>query len=381
MKTLSQLHLKNYKSHKDTCIKLAPLTILTGMNSSGKSSIIQSLLLLRQTHRRGILHKGLELNDTLVSAGSGHDALHRYADNPQILISLKTEDDRPYAFRFDAEHAETDNFLPLVGDAACAEAEAEQLSLFSKDFQYLSAMRWGGKSTFPSKTYEVKEERQISLTHGKGELVAHFLNEFGGEDTYDYFKNDGTSTLSLMEQAVLWERQVSDNITIDVSRTLDGTGYTVTYGLNLSGKKPLSDLRAENIGFGVSYSLPVIVALLSAKPGALVIVENPEAHIHPEGQAALIYLICLVAQRGVQVIVETHSDHIINGALVGCKKFERTGLGIAKENVAIHYFTIDRNEGASKSTQLDIIDDGKLSYQPNGFFDTIVRDNDYLLFG
>lgn len=70
--------------------------------------------------------------------------------------------------------------------------------------------------------------------------------------------------------------------------------------------------RAVNVGFGLSYVLPIVLALLVTKPGGLVIIENPEAHLHPRG-SYLGRLIALAAEAGVQVVVETHSDHIING--------------------------------------------------------------------
>src|SRR5690606_42119683 len=78
--------------------------------------------------------------------------------------------------------------------------------------------------------------------------------------------------------------------------------------------------KAENAGFGITYTLPLVTALLSSKPGALLIIENPESHIHPKGQAKLVELIALVAQNDVQIIIETHSDRVVNGIRVGIKE-------------------------------------------------------------
>lgn len=79
-------------------------------------------------------------------------------------------------------------------------------------------------------------------------------------------------------------------------------------------------IDALNTGFGITYVLSVLVAVLFAPKGSLVLIENPEAHIHPAAQAALMKLISRAAEHGVQIILETHSDHVINGALVALKK-------------------------------------------------------------
>ena len=74
----------------------------------------------------------------------------------------------------------------------------------------------------------------------------------------------------------------------------------------------------------------------------MLIIENPEAHLHPHGISKLTELICLAAELGIQIIIETHSDHVINGVLVQCKRFEEGNEGISKDNVKIYHF--DRDE-------------------------------------
>jgi len=74
-------------------------------------------------------------------------------------------------------------------------------------------------------------------------------------------------------------------------------------------------------GFGLSYTLPVITALLVGTliPNSLVIIENPEAHLHPRGQTEIARLIALCAQVGTQIIIETHSDHLFDGIRIAAK--------------------------------------------------------------
>jgi predicted ATPase len=115
------------------------------------------------------------------------------------------------------------------------------------------------------------------------------------------------------------------------------------------------------------------VALLSAEPGALLILENPEAHLHPHGQSKLAELIALAAQSGIQVFVETHSDHIFNGVLKAV-----AGGKIEKENVKVHFFQLNETN-TSVSTEIQFSGKGRILNPQKGFFDQFDDDLDALL--
>lgn len=106
-------------------------------------------------------------------------------------------------------------------------------------------------------------------------------------------------------------RKVTNNLVLlGYEFTQQGLGFTNEY-------------TPQNVGFGISYSLHVITAILKAKDGDLIIIENPESHVHPRGQAELGKLIALAAINNIQIIIETHSDHIINGIRVAVKENKR----------------------------------------------------------
>ena len=375
---IKKLHLKNFKSHRDTELTTNPLTIISGVNNVGKSSVLQALLLLRQTYKKGKLGEGLDLNKPLVELGRGNDVLYKLAQDPYLTIELTTNETL-LSFKYIInEKALNDSFLPIESGALTMNTLMTD-ALFGKDFQYLSSLRLGGESDFTIDTGEAVTEKQISYNKGKGELIGNFLYEYQGYPTYDYINNN-EEPVSLLDQVMYWEGLISSGVTITVQKKADNPGFTILYGTKgKEGKKSIEGLRAENIGFGVSYSLPVITALLSAKPGALILIENPEAHLHPEGQAELARLMCLVAQRGVQVIVETHSDHIINGVLVNCKRFEKEGYGIDRENVSMYYFSGQDEEHAVVYEEIKILPGGHIEYQPKGFFDRVENDRGYLI--
>ena len=124
--------------------------------------------------------------------------------------------------------------------------------------------------------------------------------------------------------------------------------------------------KPENVGFGISYVLPVITMLLAAQKGQLLIIENPESHIHPRGQAELGKLIALAAANGVQIIVETHSDHLVNGIRVAVKE----GL-LAPPHAALFFFDKVITDAEQYTAVKDIFIDrnGELSDYPANMID------------
>ena len=376
---ITQFRLTNFKSHKDTPLEMSNLTVLTGLNGCGKTSIVQALLLLRQSFQKGRLGNGLDLNQPLCSLGIAHDVLYRMASSGVIAFEFTEDSDTTFRFEFDAENGLKDSFIrkSRYNDNAADMIKLERLALFNNDFQYVSALRWGGRSVFPKETYAVENQRQISQNDGQGELVAHFLDKYGADIMPDYYDNDAEARdCSLLQQVVYWERKISPNIIISVEAGKDNNTYSVNYGFAGDDDKtrPINDLSAVNIGFGISYTLPVIVALLSAPKGALIILENPEAHLHPAGQAEMAKLMAKVAAKGVQIVVETHSDHIINGIQLACKNHELdTSAGIDRAKVRLYYL-YGKDKHASQITEVKIEDGGRIEYQPQGFFDQAEMD-------
>lgn len=374
---ITTLKLTNFKSHKDTVLSLSNLTLLTGINGSGKSSVIQSLLLLRQSFLKTRLMFGIDLNNPLCQLGIGDDVLYKFSDSGIIKIEITNEED-VFSFSFDAGDNLDSSFLSKQQYSEnITRDQLEKISLFNNGFQYVSTNRWGGKSSFPRDDFETIQQGQISLNLGQGELVAHFLHKNASKDTFNYLY-DG-KPYSLLEQVICWVEKISPNIIIEVQKDL-GTTFNITYGYKGDDShKSITNLRAENIGYGISYSLPIIVALVSAKPGDLLIIENPEGHLHPAGQAELIKLISRVAMNGIQVIVETHSDHIIRGVLVATKLHQNGAEGeLSKEKVKIYYMRGKDPMHSSIIEEIKLSEGGVLSFQPKGFFDQDEIDYYYL---
>lgn len=373
---ITKLKIANFKSHKDTALNLGNLTLLTGLNSSGKSSVIQTFLLLRQSFKKGRLSKGLDLNEPLCDIGKGDDALYRYAKNSEIIsFTLETKSTQQYLFSFDTHGKYDDSFLPATEKINLTE-EILSLPVLSNNFQYLSAGRIAAVEFYPIDSFSVEEERQISRNYGQGELVAHFLEYYGNNRNFnvasDLLLHKSTNSKKLIDQVVAWEQEISPRLSITTKKVADK--ITLEFGYKSEDDTiPLSKLKSKNIGFGISYSLSIVVAVLSASPGSLLLIENPEAHLHPRGQSKLSELICLAAQSGIQIIVETHSDHIFNGI----RKSINSGL-VEKQNVRVHYFQMN-GQNTTISTEIEISDKGRVVNHVPGLFDQFDNDLDELI--
>lgn len=198
---------------------------------------------------------------------------------------------------------------------------------------------------------------------GAGEFTVYYLNKFGDMDipvrdlAYDARQTD----CSLRSQVEAWLTEISPNIKINIEQ--QASNFILKYGYPREGR-PIRWIEAMNSGFGITYVLSVLVAILSAEPDSLILIENPEAHIHPSAQSALMRLIARAANHGIQVIIETHSDHIVNGALVGAKKG-----WMDQRDLSIYYFQRDGQTLNAQALPLEIGDNGRIQNAPKGFFD------------
>ncbi|WP_285828046.1 DUF3696 domain-containing protein [Bacteroides acidifaciens] len=375
---IKTLNIQNFKIHKNSTLEFGNLNILTGINSSGKSSVIQSLLLLRQNQQAGQLDKGLELNGDLYDIGLIEDAFCQYADEDYIGFSVTTDKGKNYWWKYAAANRSLKkDFIPV------AEHSCDQPADFlSNNFQYISASRWNPRESYPLNTNAVESKRQISQKKGECDLIVHYLYHYGIEKKYqvkEKLKHPNAASTELLDQVSAWEGVISDKV--NVHPQMEGKAFVLKYSYNKPNDiVPSKEYNATNVGFGLSYALPIIVVMLTAQPGDLVIIENPEAHLHPQGQSELVRLIAIAAQQGVQIILETHSDHIINGVLIATKQFEEDNKnGIDKQLVKLFYFHKNEDTQTSCIDTINIIGDGKIDKQPTGFFDQTEKDLNYLL--
>jgi predicted ATPase len=367
---IDRIILRNFKCFELQAIDTGKLTLLAGLNGMGKSSVLQALLLLRQSYLDGLLPEtGLELNGSLVQMGTAQDVLHEGALSDEFEIGLAWEDGA--AAKLVLEYHREADVLRI-------DAESVDRSIFSKapftdGFHYLQAERLGPRTTNTISDYEVREHRQIGTA---GEYTQHFLHVYGDEKVRGETLHHPLSQSSdLKSQVQAWLHEISPGTEVHLQMHSEMDLVNLRYSF-VTGEQRSNQYRATSVGFGITYALPVLVAVLSSEPGSLVLVENPEAHLHPRGQFRMGELIARAAAAGIQVIVETHSDHVLNGIRVAVHDG-----AIQPEDVALHYFSRVENAGRAHShvESPNIDRDGRIDQWPEGFFDEWDRSLERLL--
>lgn len=370
--------INNFKIHKHLHLDLGNLTVLTGENSGGKSSAIQALLLLRQTYLQNAMKEGLVLNGELMSVGLGRDALCSVAEDDSLSVTLVNEHGE-CTWKWNAGDAFLGkDFLPVLERPADDESWKE-MSLFTNNFQYISAARKEPSEYYPLNTNLVESKKQLSQYYGKCELVAHFLHHYGVVSKLTVLTgllHKEGEPADLLSQVSSWQRVVSADVMVLPEKRDKSYSLKYAYQTEEDTSPAYSPI---NVGFGLSYALPVVVALLSAERGSLILIENPEAHLHESAQSELGIMIARAAQAGVQVIVETHSNHILNGILMASKRFENNEPGVDKDVVKMYYIKRHRSGLWSDKDDVRIVGDGKIDHQPDGFFSRMDSDMSYLL--
>ncbi len=355
---LEYIRVQRFKTLLDARFPLGKLNLFSGLNGMGKSSLIQTLLLLRQSEERNTLkEKGLLLKGEYASLGIGKDILSENAEEETIDFTLVWDDMPPVQFSF-SYAAQSDlqpnlktNNLPL-----------NHKSLFSRDFQYLSADRVSPKPSYEISDYYIKDLNSLG---NHGEYTAHYLTEYGSSPLkIQALKHKKAQSDLLLENIEKWMAEISPGIHIHAQLQPATNSVSLGYAFDY-GTETTVDFKPQNVGFGLTFVLPVLTSIIRAKKGDLLIIENPEAHLHPGGQAVLGRLCAIAAQNGVQLFVETHSDHFLNGLRVAVKE-----TMINYQDVKLFYLErIPGNIHESLVVSPEIYSDGRISSWPVGFFD------------
>jgi len=370
---LNRLKLRNFKSARDLEIPLAGLTVLAGLNGSGKSTVLQVVALLRQSllSSHSTKLRRLHLRGPLVQLGSVTDVLSDRAaeNNISILVDV---DGRTSSWAADAI-SESD-ILNVTEDSVDPDSALTNAS--AGTFQFLQADRLA-----PKTHYDISDaiNRDLGFLGIHGEFTPGYLADQGERLEVSSTRrcplddaaldSDLTTrivaTPRLYDQVNGWLQFLSPGVRLRSDQLSDTDLVSLRFSYaSTEIAQDSRDRRPSNVGFGLTYSLPIIVALLSAPPGALLLLENPEAHLHPRGQVALGSLIARCAADGVQVIVETHSDHLLNGIRLAVRRKH-----ISSSSVRLCNFTRDPTTGDTYIETPAVLDSGELTAWPSGFFD------------
>ncbi|MBG6191359.1 putative ATPase [Arthrobacter sp. CAN_A212] len=349
---ISSIRIKDFKRFRNLTLEFGQITVLTGMNGSGKSSVIQAILLADEI--AGSPNEWVGLNNEFgIELGEAQDVLHQ--DSTDGLIEIEIDG---ATYILDAGNLAGD-YTPYLTITSKPSAVAYTANRDNTRPIYLSAERLGPRRTSPTSSSLPKE---VALG-ADGRFTAHTFAANTQREVHEGRRNASAGSVkTLRVQAEAWLSAIVGPIDVE-PRLISGTNLAAIRmrkgGENSEWRLP------SNMGFGVSYVLPIIIAGLLAPQGGLLIVDSPEAHLHPAGQSAIGEFLATVAGSGVQVIMETHSDHVLNGV----RKAVSITKSIPSEQVSIHYFSDN-----IPPKKLKISPRGKLSEWPKGFFDQISID-------
>lgn len=340
---IKKIKISGFKSFDNVELDFKNFTLLAGSNSVGKTTVLQSIFALLQNGNDPF--RGEYMN-----VGKFNELINCATDSDEIKFEMQYNS---------AEGLHTISKVIKKEGVCTQETQGEKIKVI-----YCSAERIG-----VADTYQKYLGDEILI--GKNcEYVFHYLAEHKEEplDIDEDFVYDIDSKLTFGGQVDYWLSKIA-GYRIQ-AKEIDKTEFIqVLY----SNEKMKTEIRPKNVGTGVTYIAEIIIAALACKADELLIIENPEIHLHPSGQAEMIKFLAFLAQCGVQIIVETHSDHIFNGIRKCICQDE-----IDVENVSVYFFKQDER-GCSVPMSVSINDEGKVLTHVEGMFDQISKDLDVIL--
>jgi predicted ATPase len=346
---ITSTKLKNFKGFRDEItFPTSKINLLTGINGRGKSSFLQSILLLRQSLEEQESFEKVIFNGSCVNLGTFHDVKNRSTSNDSCIEITHNIHDNVLDIKLVQD--EQDDMIGRI-------AEPFNIELVNNfmNVHYIAADRIG-----PQEFYIKSTLPKFNNVGTQGEYVGNVLLQKKSELVHDtLILDESNSSHDLEIQTGKWLSKILDteNVKIFVSNIGSSRVISLEFGIGQS------QFRPTNVGFGYSYVLPIIVSGLIAKEGEILVVENPEAHLHPKGQSNLIQFLSIVASCGVQVYIESHSEHILNSLILSTLNKD---IAIQNSDVSTLYF-LDNSEKPFVSLKIE--NDGSIDNWPEGFFD------------
>jgi len=369
---IDQLKLRHFKCFEKLDLPLGPLTLLSGSNASGKSSALQALVLLHQTIREQEWSTRLMLNGDSVQLGTVLDVVDKVHGRRQLQIGLVEGDSTlNWIFHGDREEMSMATERVRLDGAEVKDPPSlrhllppdhyEVSSSFASrlhDLTYITAEREG-----PREIYTLEDRQAARVVGPRGEHTLSVLYRLRAEPVRHSLILPDVAPIGL-KQIEARMAQFFPGCRLDVQ--LVAQANAVTLGIRTSDETDFH--RPVHVGFGLTQVLPIVVAAVACEKDSILLIENPEVHLHPAGQALMGMFLAEVAASGAQVIVETHSDHVLNGIRRAVK-----AKILRPEQTVLHFF---RPRGGDLdqvvSPTLDAA--GIVDVWPEGFFDQFDKD-------
>ncbi|WP_337661673.1 AAA family ATPase [Serratia marcescens] len=295
------------------------------------------------------------LDGKFINLGTSNDILNDFNIDDEISIRIDTDSERIIC---KALHSPNSKSLKLEKNV-----EIRNDGFELKNIIFIPANRIVPENLYPMPSQQHNDRKYFGK---RAEFSIDYLLNHQDASIHSKLIIDKNITEGLLDQTKFWLQKISPGVSLKLSNLSNADSVMLGFEYNSPIFGSTSIRRPSNVGFGLTYLLPVIVACLSASKEDILLIENPEAHLHPRGQAAMGELLCRVASSGVQVIVETHSDHVLNGVRVFIK--EHTEL-LMNEKTSCLFFESHAESSTLKISKPVIDKHGRLNNWPVGFFD------------
>ena len=395
---ITELRAQNFKSWQDTgTLQFAPLTGLFGANSSGKTSILQVLLMLKQTvERPSDWNEPLYFGDeqSLVNLVDFDAVIHGHKQDLSLGISVSWKLPIVKEIYLDLtnylsfstsvakknENVELDYFIYEFGESLFRIGRNDQ------GYMLIPNRSGNSVSADPFRCYGVLNstgllEPFLPLRNAFENLFSRILylgplREYPqhtytwegdhpkgigqeGEKAISALLSGRIRHLSIDKQILSWLQRLELIDSYDL-RPISDTNQD--YEFLVKKYKDGPEVRITDVGFGVSQVLPVLILCYYAPEGSILILEQPEAHLHPKVQSELAdVLIDVVKNRNIQIILESHSAHLLH----------RLQRRIAEEQMSADdtaFYFCQINDGTSEIERLKVDEYGNIRNWPQNFF-------------
>jgi len=362
---IESISLTNFKLFKEKTVfeHLKKMNILTGVNGRGKSTFLQSMLLVKQTLLQRSSVKRLILNGNYVALGNALDVKNEETSREQAIEFSYKVNGTEYVFSYHANERDNQTL-------ESSNNETNVTSVGLDRVQYISAERIGPRLQYEKSSLDfvvgAKGEYAVDvLAHAikKEEVISDIFVRMIARL---YSEEEDEIERGLNEQVEFWMSKMFGRTVVNVQSVEEANVDVMKFSALKSRES-----KPTNVGFGFSYAFPILVAGLTSKEGDLLIIENPEAHLHPSAQSVVAKFLACVAMQGVQVFIESHSEHILNSLRVLIKQNH-----ISNDDVNVLFFD---SEYHTHYKSIPIDKKGHMPEWPNGFFDQAEKDLNILL--
>lgn len=356
---LKSITLENFKCFKDeTRFPLSKINLFTGVNGKGKSSVLQALLLMKQSVDRSEYGSQLHLSGDWVDLGTFQEVKNKYSEKEEIKIK----------FEFLAEKITFSETIIYIYHLSQDYKNGKNTALINKvNDEEIDGKVYGLDGMFPRKMEDIRSHESFFFAIPNPYRHIHYVSAARITPENSYKEKELKPTGGLILKQLVNNPELVEKVNAELAHIFDEDIKVealdfqdpLILRFHLNGKR----FFPTNIGFGYSYILPIIVSGLIAQENEILIIENPEAHLHPRSQSRLAQFLARVASTGVQVFIESHSEHILNGIRVATLIED---IDLSNQDVSVLYFQDKENQ---PFVQLPIEKDGSIKNWVDGFFD------------